>query len=302
MLPNNSTTTLAAAESGVQWMLARMQQDGSFQDASSLDGYYKAPIGLILTGHLLEADRLLDLIAQRYLKEDGDLDGSDVSWFETFRIYAHAWITIAAMMRRRFEVAHSLLGILKTYHDEMTGGFFANREARDKRYGHQEMMSTSAAALACLWAGRLDIAQRAGKWFERIYERQPDLSRGLYHVWDSREGLVTEFPSDKAVSYLVDASQTGQRYFQYGISAAFLSCLSGATRERKWLKLAQKFLRASKHCREDVYLQPASGKIGWGAAWTYRLSHDDEDRQMAEAVGDGLSIPMGTGETLASTS
>ena len=48
MLPNNSTTTLAAAESGVQWMLARMRQDGSFQDASSLDGYYKAPIGLIL--------------------------------------------------------------------------------------------------------------------------------------------------------------------------------------------------------------------------------------------------------------
>jgi len=285
---NSAATLAAAAERGAQWMLARQQRDGSFQGASGLDDYYKAPIGLIHTGHILEADRLLDFVAKRYLKEDGDLEGHDLSWFESYRIYAHAWITIAAIMRGRFEVAHSMLGFLKSYHDEVTGGFFVTREGRDKRSGHQEMMSTSVAALACLWAGQLDIAERTGKWLARIYAAQPDLSRGLYHVWDSEKGLVMEFPQESAISYLVDASQTGQWYFQYGISAAFLSCLSGATRESKWLGLAQEFLRASKHCREDVYLQPTSGKIGWGAAWTYRLSRDPEDRQMAKAVGEGL--------------
>ena len=74
---------------------------------------------------------------------------------ESFRVYPHAWLTIAAMMLGRFEVAHSMLRVLSSYHDESTGGFFATRQGRDQRQGPQEIMSTGAAALACLWAGRL---------------------------------------------------------------------------------------------------------------------------------------------------
>ena len=277
-----------AAERGAQWLLARQQPDGSFAGATGLDDYYKAPLGLIVTGHLGEADLVLDFIAERYLQPDGDLDGSDLSWFETFRIYPHSWIVIAAMMRGRFEMAHSMLRVLVDFHDENTGGVFATQAAHASLSGPQEMMSSSVAGLACLWAGRLDIAQRAGMWLEQIYNTQPDLTRGLYHVWDSENGLVTQFATEEAISYLIDASELSQWYFQYGISAAFLSCLHGATREKKWLELAQKYLRASQHCREDVYRQPTSGKIGWGAAWTYRLSRDPADREMAEAVGAGL--------------
>jgi len=288
MMTSSANTLSVTAQRGAQWMLARLERDGSLQGASGLDDYYKAPIGLILTGHAQEADRLLDFVVNGYLQEDGDLDGRDLSWMESFRVYPHAWLTIAAMMLGRFEVAHSMLRVLSSYHDESTGGFFATRQGRDQRQGPQEIMSTGAAALACLWAGRLDIARRAGAWFEHIYDAQPDLSGGLYHVWDSDSGLVTEFPQDQAISYRVDASQTEQWYFMYGISAAFLSCLSGATREKKWLELAQKFLRASGHCQEDVYRQTKSGKIGWGAAWSYRLSRDPEDRRVAESVGAGL--------------
>jgi len=277
-----------AAAQGAQWLLARQQPDGSLAGASGLDDYYKAPLGLIVTGHLGEADRMLDLVAERYLQPDGDLDGSDLSWFETFRIYPHSWIVIAAMMRGRFELAHSMLRVLADFHDEKTGGFFATQAAHASRSGPQEMMSTSVAGLACLWAGRLDIARRTGGWLETVYNAQPDLTRGLYHVWDSEKGLITEYPAEEAVSYVVDTKELSQWYFQYGISAAFLSCLHGATRENEWLELAQKYLRASQHCREDVYRQPTSGKIGWGAAWTYRLSRDPADRELAEAVGAGL--------------
>jgi hypothetical protein len=279
---------LSSAQRGAQWLTGLQQPDGSLRGAVSVGDYYKGPFALAVTGHNREAERMLDYVAQTFLKQDGDLEGRGLEWFETFRIYPHAWLTIGSMMRGRFEIAHSLLCTLVAYHDPKSGGFFATAEACKHARGQQEMMSTSLAGLACLWAGRLDIAERTGKWLENLFEAQPDLSRGLYHVWHSEKGLITEFPKKEATSYLVDARELQQWYFQYGISAAFLSSLSAATREKRWITLAQKFLRASRHCREDVYREPASGKIGWGAAWTYRLSQDPEDRNVAEAVAEGL--------------
>lgn len=123
---------------------------------------------------------------------------------------------------------------------------------------------------------------------ERLYDAQPNLSKGLYFVSDNQGQLVTTFSKEDARNHMVDATELRQRYYQYGVCAVFLSSLFGATGEERWLKLAHKFLSASKYCREDVYRQPQSGKIGWGAAWTYRLSRDLEDRKIAEAVAEGL--------------
>jgi hypothetical protein len=283
-----STATRSSAQLGANWLMGVQQADGSFQGARALDDYYKAPFAFTVTGHNLEAERVLDYIARTFLREDGDLDGAGVSWFDTFRIYPHAWITVAALMRGRFEIGHSILRVLTACHDERTGGFFGTADGLKHRRGPQELMTTSVAGLACLWAGRLDIALRTGKWVQNLYEAQPDLSRGLYFVWDSAAGLVTDFPPAEAVSYFVDAGKTTQWYFEYGIGAAFLAALAGATRDGKWLTLAQKLLRATEACREDVYRQPQSGKIAWGAAWAYQLSQDPEDRRLAEAAADGL--------------
>jgi hypothetical protein len=279
---------LSSANRGAEWLLALQQADGSLKDTNCVEAYYKAPFGLIVTGHNPQAERMFDYIERRFLKQDGDLDGTGVEWWERFRIYPHAWLTIAAVMRGRFRMARSLLGILLAYHHSPSGGFFTSTDGCKQQQGRQEIMSTSIAGLACLWSGSLEAALRAGGWLRQIHDAQPDLSKGLYQVWDTRAGLVTEFPGDEAKSYLVDAAQPGQWYFQYGVSAAFLSALAAATQANEWLELAHKFLYASKHCREDVYLRPASGKIGWGAAWCYRLSGDPADREICLAVIEGL--------------
>jgi len=279
---------LSFAARGAEWLLALQRPNGSLEDSNRLDAYYKSPFALIVMGHNPQAERMFDYIEKYLVKPGGDLDGTGVEWFERFRIYPHAWLAVAAMMRGRFRIAHSLLRTLVAYHHEETGGFFHTTEDCKQRQGRQEIMTTSLAGLACLWAGRLDIALRTGRWLRQIFEAQPDLSKGLYEVWDARNGLVTQFPANEAKGYLVDASQPGQWYFQYGVSAAFLSSLSAATQGKEWLELAQKFLRASKYCRDDVYRRPASGKIGWGAAWCYRLSGEPEDREIALAVIEGL--------------
>jgi hypothetical protein len=278
----------SAAQRGAKWLRARQRPDGSLEGTSSVGDYYKAPFALTVTGHLAEADRLLRYVAGRFLKKDGQLDGTGVDWFDAFRLYPHAWLTLAAFMRGRFEMAYPLLGVVLACHDDRTGGFFGTTEGSRNRRGPQEVMSTSMAGLACLWGGRVDVARATGGWLRNLHAAQPDLTRGLYVVWDSAAGLVTSFSEQDAVSFLVDARRPAQWYFEYGIAAAFLSSLSAATGEPTWLELAQQFLRATRHCREDVYRQPASGKIAWGGAWTYRLSRDPEDRRIAEAAADGL--------------
>ena len=270
------------------WLLALLQADGSLRDAHRISAYYKTPFALTVTGHNAQTERLLDYIQRAFLKPDGDLDGTGVEWFDSFRIYPHAWLAIAAVMRGRFELAYALLPTLAAYHDPATGGFFATPQGRAQGEGPQEIMTTSLAGLACLWGGRLDLAMKTGEWLRQVFDAQPDIRKGLYQVWDSRQGLVTQFPKEKAKSFLVDATQPEQWYFQYGISAAFLASLSAATRQEEWLAVARRFLHSSKHCCEDVYCRPASGKIGWGAAWCYRLSGDEEDRKIGIAVAEGL--------------
>lgn len=279
----------SSAARGAEWIISLLQPDGSLSSATSLGDYYKAPFALASSGHNRECDRILDYVTRSYLREDGDLDGKGLKWFETFRIYPHCWLTIASQMRGRFELAHPLLRFILTHFDERNGGFFATTQGRIDRKGQQEVMSTSLAGLACLWAGRVAIAERTGRWLENLFRAQPDLSQGLYHVWESEHGLVVKFPEEQAKSFLVDSKKLQQWYFQYGITAAFLSSLFAATGERKWLHLARELLHASRHCREDVYRCPTSGKIGWGAAWTYRLSHEADDRKIAERVAAALT-------------
>jgi hypothetical protein len=185
-------------------------------------------------------------------------------------------------MRGRFELARQLRSFIETFHNSESGGFFAG-EARTV----EEVMTTSMAGIACLWAGNHPLAVAAGNWLRNLWEKQPDVRSGLYTSWQGGS-LVTKYAEQDAAGCLVDPKKTRQWYFQYGISAALLTSLAGTTDNTKWLDLARNFLRASDHAGADRHQTPQSGKIGWGAAWTYRLSGDPVDRELSATVASGL--------------
>ena len=222
----------SAAQKGALWLKAQMREDGSLRHASSLSDYYKVCYGLAVTGHNAATERMLDYFAGRFLKENGDLDGTGCPWFEDFRIYAHGWIIVAAMARGRFDIAYPILRFLSTFHDSRSGGFFTTAEGREQGDGSQEIMTTAMAGIACIWGGRLDLARATGTWMRNLYDEQPDLSRRLCFVWHSRDGLVADFPENRAKEYCVSTSEVSQRYYQYGIAAAFLTSLQAATGEQ----------------------------------------------------------------------
>jgi hypothetical protein len=281
MKASQKTKALTSATRGAEWLLSHLQADGSITGGSDLRAYYKTPFALIASGHVTQAEQVLDYVEQRYLLASGDLDGAGVPWFSIYRTYPHSWLCCAAVMRGRFGLARQLADRIATFHNPASDGFFA-----DEACTIDEIMTTSMAGLASLWAGRLELACGAGRWLRNLLAAQPDLHRGLYTSW--RNGLVTEFSEADAAGYFVDGGKTRQYYFQYGIAAALMSSLSGATGEAHWLDTARAFLQASAYAAEDRYQTPQSGKIGWGAAWTYRLSQRDEDRDLVHAVIDGL--------------
>lgn len=264
---------------GLAWLRALLDPDGSFRGASALDCYYKAPCAFAFAGHREDAARVLDFAAQRFLRPDGDLDGTGVAWYERFRIYPHAWLLWGAVELERNTMATALTAFLDSQWNPSTGAFRADAN------GTEEIMTTSMAGIGMLRAGQRDTALAAGEWLGRMLEAQPDLRRGLIHVWKPGVGLTE---GDGSVWFRVNAAEPRQWYFQYGISAALLADLARVTGERRWLDLARRYLHASEHCFEDRYRTPQSGKIGWGAAWTSALSGLAEDRALVKAVVEGL--------------
>lgn len=279
----NAANSASTARRAADWLVSLMQPDGSLKGATSINDYYKAVVGLAAAGRQDESERMLNYVAERFLRQDGDLDGAGCVWFDQFRIYPHAWLLMAAVVRSRFDLVRTWADFLERFQDPDNGGFYGSISERDRR-GEQELMSAGVVAIALLWAGRTQAALRTGDWLRRLYEAQPDLKSGFNFVWNRQSGLVTDFPADKALEYRVDAKKTAQWYFQYGVGAALASGLYGATGDRGWLKLGRLYLDASQHCREDVLRQGTSGKIGWGAAWLYRMTGDPGDRKLAESV------------------
>ncbi|MBS1825428.1 MAG: hypothetical protein JST93_08920 [Acidobacteria bacterium] len=277
--PNEQTQARDRAARGAEWLLKLLESDGSLQGAKALDAYYKSPAALCFSGHPAEAHRVLDYVAGRFLQANGDLDGTGVGWYDRFRIYPHAWLTWGAVELGRTDLAAKLAAFLQTRHNAETGGFLADDE------GTEEIMTTSMAGLACLRAGHMETARGAARWLKDTFAMQPDLTRGLLHVRKPGIGLTE---GDSSVWYLVNANELRQWYFQYGISAAFLAAYAKASGDTSALSLAQAYLHASAHCREDRYRTPQAGKIGWGAAWTNSLTHVPEDRALVTAVVDGL--------------
>lgn len=275
------------ARRAAHWLVHLLAPDGSLRGGQSINDYYKAVIGLAAAGCHHESERMLNYVVQRFLRDDGDLDGRGCAWFDQFSIYPHAWLLMAAVARARFDLVRLWADFLERHQDPDNGGFYGTPASLRQR-GEQELMTTGVVAIALLWAGRMASALRAGAWIRRLYEAQPDLARGLYFVWHRRTGLVTEFPADKAVEYWIDASRKEQWYFQYGVGAALSASLYGATGDHTWLKLGRQYLDATAHCRDDVFRQGTSGKIGWGAAWMYRMTRDPADRKIAIAVHDNL--------------
>lgn len=151
-----------------------------------------------------------------------------------------------------------------------------------------DLLSTAMSGLACLATGQTEAAESAGAHLLRMWRSQPELPSRVYFQWHDARGLFVDAPAEAAANFCIDAGSPRQRYFQVGITAAFLAKLFEVTRRAEHLEVAKAALDVTGSFAADRYATPQSGKVGWGAAYVYRLTGEERYRDIARQVGRGL--------------
>ena len=101
-------------QKGLNWLLGRLNDDGSFQAKRPLlSCYSKAPLALLKSGRNEEAMRLLDWIKKTYLRNDGDfrtcdeykIESSKESFEWRLYLYHNAWFCLSSLLNGRFDIS-----------------------------------------------------------------------------------------------------------------------------------------------------------------------------------------------------
>ena len=290
---------VAARRKGVEFLLGTLGEDGSLPPLAKENLYYfRLPWTLAVTGEAAAANRVLDWIKRNQFTSDGRMEGVTPigTRARDFYTYNAAILALGAHLRQRYDMSSRSHRFLLSRQNSESGGVYSSAEPITPA-SEEDIMSTAQVGLTCLLMGDLETAQRAGRWFERVWKAQPRPRERLYLRYSSAAGLVTAFPPERAFFYIVESQQGHeQAYYMPGIAAAFLGRLYLATGAEPWLRLAQEYQAFSMNTTERQFDWGRVCKSGWGSAVLYEATGDTVYYEWTRRLGDWyveLQLPDG---------
>jgi len=268
------TAYVEAAHRGADWLLSQQNEDGSFLKPDlQADVYHKAPLALSLTGHIIEANRLLRWIKANDLGECGRLKHFD----DGLALYKSNWVCQGAHRLGRFDLSlpameHILLC------QAPCGGFFQTHELNQL----VEPVCTAWAGVSAVYTGHLDAAERTADCLKQMILQQPDETRFYFHLTPDGK-LIT----DEGAPF-VDGTKPQQAYYCPGIAMLFFVRLYLATGEGAHLEMAERLFDFSLRCADDRYSYPTAGKGAVAAALLHAMTGDERARDAACTFADYL--------------
>jgi len=278
---------ILAAHKGASWLSAQQNDDGSIFPEWGVGSVYKTLIAFINTGHLREAHLLLNWTKDNLMTAPGEFHAENEGAFETYQtLYRNAYVVIGAQRLGRFDVAsEAALERILEYQDD-SGGFLATipEDGKAQLQPHWAAMGGWAA----LYCGHYAEARRAGDFIAKLMDLQPEPEDKLFFVYDtSTGGLITSAPAGNAVGYWIDTKDPEQRFFQAGISAAFLVDVYLATQDSRYLSYAERYVNFSLRCSDPrSFRWPSKCKDAWGAAAVYSITRNPDYSRLAQRVAD----------------
>ena len=263
-----------AAQKGVAWLVEQQNADGSVGPPEHLATFcYKSPYALAVTGHAVEANRLVSWMKANMLDEDGELGAAAGEGFPTYRV---SWITQGAYRLARFDVSAPFVRWLAARQAPCG----ALRPHPDSDY--VDTICTWGA-MALVYAGRLDAAGRAADSVLSMIDQQPDDAK-FYHTMTPDGTLRT---SGDGAAFL-DITQPGQGYYHLGIPMLLLVRLYLATGDTGHLATAMKLYELSERCAADAYAHTSAAKSMVAAAILYAITGQERMRARAVEQADFL--------------
>ena len=275
---------------GAEWLVSQQEADGRWRPLLEpyVDGYYKSAWALSRMGCPTQAQRCLNYVAAHLLQPDGDVLPRKHPWHnEIHYLYSNAYLIIGGMCTGRYDVAQPALRFLLRQQQPAAGGL-ASLPAEDNGAVRCDTMSTSAAGLAALAAGRLDAVCCAANWFARLVKAQPKPEAYFLCTVDADGQIVSSFPEQDAAWRMVRTDQPNQTWYAVGLPLAFLVKAYQATGRREHLELALWFYAFLERC-VDAWSGPSSGQAGWGCAELYRMTGETCYREGALQIGSYIA-------------
>jgi hypothetical protein len=291
---------LAAAARGVAWLLDQQTAAGSWRqlEAEVFDAYYKGGWALAVSGQPAAAHRLLTHVQRTFLMAEGDFEPRAAPLHtDIARLYSSSYVILAAQKLDRYDLVAPAARYLLSQQDPDHGGFYSGKTPAGAR-GRSDSMSTAMSGVALLAVGQTERAALAGDCLLRMVEMQPAVQPAagrFFTTLDEAGRLQVDFAPEAAVWRVVEAGQTGQRWFAVGLPFAFAVLLHQATGEPRYKQLADEFFAFQSRGLEpwDV---PSSGKAGWGCSMLYRTTGETRYRDIALRVARqimGYQMPAG---------
>lgn len=282
---------LAARRRGTDWLLARLNPDGSLGDASLGWKYYRALWTFGATGEVVAAHRVAGFIRRNLVVTDpagrpsigGPLRGLLTDW-----AYRDATHIVGAQMIEAYDLGVRLLPSVLADMDPVSGSVANDHlpdgslsDAGDIPYA----CGVGFAALAC---GDLASARRIAGFLRRIYDAQTELPDSFYCFWSrSRQRPILRDDPDFELRMVVDnAVDRSQRWTIGGISAGFLCRLYLADPDPAHLDLARRYQAFSMAATDAQFKYPAVCKSSWGSSLLWLVTGDEVYREWTLRMGD----------------
>jgi hypothetical protein len=249
----------------VEYQISFQRPDGGYiWDGYAIDAFHKQALSWQLSGHYIEALRLLDWVKKNKLQADGQLKDYNGD------IYKHSWFFQGAHLLGRFDLSYPVMKFLLSQ-QAPCGGF--PHFAGDKLV---RSLSTAWTGVSALYFGDIDTATKIAKCSISMLEQQPRDDRFYFQM--TRDGkLATE--KEYSDAQYIDTAKPMQCYWEVGFAMLLMCKMYLATGEKFYLDHAKRFFEFKLRCYKDSFTYWGSGKSALAAANYYMLTSDEKARE-----------------------
>ena len=276
-----------SCDKATSWLLNFINSDGSIGPVNERLYYYRVPWCLALMGEHTVAQNKLNWITDYMFTSDGEFEGiSPRGIFDTrYGSYPLSCLLIGANLLQNYEIVYPGTTKLLNWQNNVTGGFF-NKLDVTSQDAEEELFPTCQAGITLLNLGKINYAIQVGNWLNNLWDIQPDIEHQLYHVSNSKIGLITNFSQDDQPLYSTKKDEPWQHHFNGGIAAAFLVHLYSATGNKSWIKLARSFQKFSMTTDICQFQSMQACKSSWGSSLLFMSTKEKKYFDWCIRFGD----------------
>jgi hypothetical protein len=277
----------AARQKGLAWLLGHVHDDGSIGDPREGYHFYRAPWTFTVTGETRAAAAICGWIRRNMLQPEGSIGGPYRVFGDAYA-YRDATLVIGAHMALQYDLSYGLMPRLMEWHDAQSGGFSCDLTPDGEMTDHMDIPYTCGGGFAFLQLGRLDDARRVFTFLKRLYDAQPELPHRFFYTWSrSRQTVITEFPTERAIAFVVENQDPRrQRWTIGGIAAGFLCRLYLADPRPEYIDLARKYQQFSMDATDGQFNWAHVCKSSWGSSLLYQVTGEQRYLDWTCRMGD----------------